>query len=73
MDELTALDRLVLAAIGNEGLPYRAIRQLAEPTVLERLCDAGYIWACAPDHGPYYQLSDRGEEALARDRISAAP
>jgi hypothetical protein len=40
MYELDATDRMLLAAIGADGLPFRALRVLvADMTVLERLCD----------------------------------
>lgn len=74
MYELTRIERVLLAAtIGNEGLPFSAIRTLIGPnlSVLNRLCDSGYVWVCDDEDGPYYCLSAVGRDAL-RDSSAAA-
>lgn len=73
MDELARVERVLLAAIGNEGLPFSAIRKLIGPDLsfLNRLCDDGYVWVCDAEDGPYYCLSALGRDALMDSSAAA--
>jgi hypothetical protein len=68
MYELARIERVLLAAIGHEGLPFSAIRNLTGPnlSVLNRLCDSGYVRVCEPEDGPYYYLSAVGSRRAQR-------
>jgi hypothetical protein len=64
--DLTRIERVVLVAVGADGLPFRAVRELvgSDRTPLDRLFDGGYLWVSDPDDGPFYCLSELGLEAI---------
>lgn len=72
MYDLARVERMLLVAVGTDGLPFRAIRELvgSDLAPLERLCDGGYVWVSDPDDGPFYCLSELGREAIAQPLVS---
>ena len=72
MYDLTRVERMLLVAVGTDGLPFRAIRELvgSDLAPLERRCDGGYVRVSDPDDGPFYCLSALGREAIAQPLVS---
>lgn len=73
MYELTRIERVLLAAIGNKEAAFSAIRKPIGPdlSVLNRLCDSGYVWVCDHKDGPYYCLSAVGRGAFRSSSAAA--